>query len=253
MHSFTLKYGESGKSGRHGFQPMLVSWMAHAHRVGVSKHVLFVGKRDVDCEAARVFAPCIVDTPSLGYPAPVHEWAQNLRWIYTNLLLRSGFDHVSTDADAFLMQNPFPVLARGKDVAGLTDRLGDGTGGLGYCEEPDSPCQSTGFTFFRATPAVREVVQTFVNTLNGGFEQGLWNPYAIKLVRMGVYDRLPNVGPEAFSNWNALLPSVTQKQGTRPVVVHMGGEQGGANGFWMDVKEHIFRCAQLWLDESFMI
>jgi hypothetical protein len=168
-------------------------------------------------------------------------------------VLRSGFDHISTDSDAFFLANPVPHLQAGRAVAGLSDTLNDGTFPMGYCNEPDSPCQSTGFTYFRATPAVRNMVREFSSSYGGGFEQAQWNPYAARLVRMGEFDALPRFGNFTFANWNVMKESIANQESFTVAVMHMGGEQRGVSPgstFWMDIKEYLYRCLQLWLDDS---
>ena len=262
MHCFASDYGGKGvRAGRHGFFPMLLSWLGHVARVGRLDHVLVVGQSLADCALVTDFAPCLVHSAVLGYPDAMNAYAQNFRWVYSDLLLRGGIAHVSTDADAFLMADPMPALAAvDADVAGLSDRLYDGAGPLGYCDEPNDPCQSTGFTLLRPAPDVLRLVGKFTRGFTGGFEQQLFNQQvASELVVSGRYHLLPNSGDAAFANWNVVLPAIKEGLNLTLVVMHMGGQQGGVPGaaedgktYWMDSKEFLFRCAEVWLDETNM-
>ncbi len=258
MHCFASEYGGKGKrAGRNGFFPMLQSWLGHVARVGRLNHVLLVGQTHADCLMATDFAPCVIHSPGLGYPDAMNAWAQNFRWVYSDLLLRGGVEHMSVDADAFFMADPVPLLASlDADIAGLSDRLYDGTGPLGYCN--DTPCQSTGFTFMRSTLEVTQLVTEFAQTFSGGIEQGVFNTrVANATVGNGRYTLLPNSGSAAFANWNVVLPALKDGRNLALALLHMGGQQGGVAGasadgvlYWMDSKEYIFRCAELWLDET---
>jgi hypothetical protein len=248
MHVFMSEYGGAGVvAGRDGYYPMIQSWFTHVSRVGLTDHVLFVAKNVSECAYVARWAPCLVDTRKLGFPEPMHDYAQNFRWIYAHLLLQSNLSVIMTDSDAFILQDPLPFLEKCKDVAGLTDTLYDGTFPMDYCNEPPlvSPCQSTGFTYMRPTQLVQDTVQEFTFAFSGGFEQALWNPFAVKLVKAGVYTTLPSKGELAFANWNVVKPSIEHNESINVAVLHMGGEQGGGGKHWMDKKTNIFLCTQL--------
>lgn len=257
MHCFASQYGGAGKrAGRNGFLPMLQSWLAHVDRVGRADHVLIVAQTADDCAMVRRYAPCVAHSDKLGYPAAMNEYAQNFRWIYSDLLLRGGVEHLSVDADAFFLADPLPHLAAlDADLAGLSDKLYDGSGPLGYCDEPGDQCQSTGFTFLRPTQRVTQLVSRLADTFGGGFEQEFFNrDVAAELARDGRYALLPNSGDAAFANWNVVVPALREKKSISVVVLHLGGLQGGLNGaspdgqqYWMDSKEFLYRCAEVWL------
>ena len=231
-----------------GFTPMAISWFGHAAHVGLADYVVFLGFDWKDCEAVRQYAPCIFHSDTLRAAThfwdAMNGWPANFRWIYSYLLLETGFDHVSLDVDGFLMMNPVPYLLKGKEVAGLSDRGYHGESPMEYCDIPNSPCVSTGFTYLRATPDVLRVVRNFTLHYNGGWEQATWNVYAIELLLLGKYDILPNNGSVTFANWGGTVQKqLENKQDFDLALLHLGGM--GSN----DGKEFVMRCAQVWLDE----
>ena len=248
MHAFARDVRQHDESEYHaGFTPMVINWMGHAAHVGLAEHVLFISQTAKDCAEVSLFAPCIVHSPLLAHPWPnMHASPANFRWIYAYLLLQAGFDTVSLDADALLLRNPVSFLERGKDVAGITDAYLT-SNGTAECGEVSYPCQSTGFTYMRATLQVLEAVANMTLSYDGGFEQGVWNAiYAPRLISQGVYELLPLTGSDVFANWEDVVSGMVSrnKLSFNLTLLHLGKAGNG------NKKEFQFRCMQLWFDES---
>lgn len=231
--SFTLQSDD--------FAAILNTWIAHALRVGVQRHVLFLALEQRDCDAVTHFAPCILHDRA-AFPA--RSAPADVRWLHTWTLLRAGYNVLQCDADALFMANPFFHLPDDAAVAGLVDKDLDGVYGgmLDYCAAPDAPCQSTGFTFMESQPDVLRVVSRTVEALTASpneWEQRIFNVELLPLVRAGKHHALPRTGDGAFSNWQCVRQSMERGFDITPAVVHAGYVVTQAE------KWATFRCAQL--------
>lgn len=239
LHVFNNEYVHITK----GYVHLIKAWLAHIARLGLLDHVLLVGstwKNQDECLLLNTYAPCWVHTPSMNLGN--RELAADTRWLYTDALLAAGFDVLLSDADAFFLENPFTHFPKDKDALGLSDRLYDGDSDLSYCNDvKGSPCQSTGFNFFRSTNATRSAVHDFLERIShgGGWEQSEWQEFAMRLG--DGYAVLPYRGRNTFSNWGIVQTAMLRGEDISVAVLHMGAVSG-------DTKENTFRCLQLWLD-----
>jgi hypothetical protein len=141
------------------------AWAWHAQRVGVLKHALFVSLTAEGCFEVSTLAPCLVHH-DFGTPLKASD-AARVRWLYAWLLVQAKMDVIVLDADAFLLENPMPVLAAQPSrvlVQGLSDQRGNHKH-LPYCDVEGAPCQSTGFTFIRSRGVTKRLLTKFIAQL----------------------------------------------------------------------------------------
>lgn len=233
---------------------MMRSWFSHLVRVGLDGHALFASDSDADCALVVVWAPCAVHKwRRRGGGDGRHSDSVDFRWNVTLALLRMGHNVIQMDSDAFVLSKRAVVLLEQSPllVQGLSDRLlpadvpvYKGQTEQGYCRN-NGTCQSTGFTYFRAHKVVIDEVAAFLSHLDSGkeWEQAAWQPHAAILREQGVYNILSQTGHDAFANWYAAAYAMERHQDASFLLLHMGYEHGAD-------KEHIFRCAQLWLGDE---
>ena len=248
LHAFARDVSQRGDFEYHAeYVPMVVNWMGHAARVGLSDHVLFVGATARDCAEVSAFAPCIVNPQLLERSWPdMHRSPTNFRWIYIYLLLQAGYDVVSLHSDALLLRNPVPLLERGKDLASMSNAFLPPTGTV-ECGDGASLCPSTAFTYFRGTPLVFDAVANMTLSYDGGLEHVAWSEtYVPRLLEQQVYSSLPLTGDAVFANWDNVVSPMMRKHklSFNLTMLHVGKVGRG------DTKAFHLRCMQLWFDES---